>query len=94
MRSTAVHGSTVPLYEAVFTWYDGNGGVLSNSNLSRCLLQSIVYVTVEYDGVNYGMSSTDALQKTPITVTPMIYIHNLTLWITTIFEMVQRVMKF
>ena len=46
------------------TWYDTNGNVLS-THYSYDVDSSIsgVYVTVEYEGVNYGMSPEDAFQK-------------------------------
>ena len=46
------------------TWYDTNGNVLASGVDFYDVDSSIsgVYVTVEYEGVNYGMSPEDAFQ--------------------------------
>ena len=55
------------------TWYDTNGNVLASGVNFYDVDSSIsgVYVTVEYEGVNYGMSPEDAFQKTGITTNSM-----------------------
>ena len=48
------------------TWYDSNGTYLASNTTSYLVDSSIsgIYVTVEYDGLNYGMSPSEAISKT------------------------------
>ena len=60
--SDPVSGSDVTI-----NWYASDGSYLSTGvsyEIDNSSLISGVYVTVEYEGVNYGMSPSDALSKT------------------------------